>query len=101
MTFWTYCIPFVKQDSKLWALLASIAVQCSELNTAEVAYAALEDVTKVAFVRELKQLTSPELRNAELALFRKQLREAENILLNSGNIYSAIMLHIEMFNWDR
>ena len=36
-----------------------------------------------------------------MALFCGQPQDAEAILLQAGNIFRAIMLNIQLFNWDR
>ena len=41
------------------------------------------------------------IRNAELALFRRQPYEAEAILIQSQLFYRAIKMWVRLFNWDR
>lgn len=49
----------------------------------------------------MKDLPIAEAREAELALLRKQPREAENILLNANLHYRCIRMWIDLFNWER
>lgn len=72
-----------------------------ELNTAELAYAAICEASKVQYINQIKEIPTPEGRNAALALFCHQPIEAENILLQAGLVYRAIELNINLFNWDR
>ena len=58
-------------------------------------------VDKVQFVSHIKQLPSPERRNAELALFCHQPQQAEAIYLQAGLVYRAIELNMNLFNWER
>lgn len=58
-------------------------------------------VDKVQFVSHIKQLASPERRNAELALFCHQPQQAEAIYLQAGLAFRAIELNMNLFNWER
>ncbi|WAR28818.1 IFT80-like protein [Mya arenaria] len=75
---------FVK-DEMLWACLAAMSAYAKELNTAEIAYAAIQE----------------DARNAEMALLCGNPQDAEAILLQAGLIFRAIMLNIQLYNWDR
>lgn len=78
-----------------------MAVYGQDLNTAEVAYAAIDEIHKVQFICTVKGIPSPEGRAAELALLKKQPQEAESILLSANLTYRAIRMWIDLFNWDR
>jgi intraflagellar transport protein 80 len=91
---------FVK-DPALWACLAGMATNARDLNTAEVAYAAVNEIDKVHYIAEIKALPSAECRNAELALFSHRPQHAEAIYLQAGMVYRAIQLNIDLFNWER
>ncbi|ELT96334.1 hypothetical protein CAPTEDRAFT_168411 [Capitella teleta] len=91
---------FVKEES-LWACLAAMAAYGKQLGTAEVAYAAIDEADKVQFIQSIKEIPSKEARNAEMALFCGQSSDAEGILLQASLIFRAIMLNIELCNWDR
>jgi len=82
---------FVK-DAPLWACLAAMSIYGRELNAAEVAYAAIDQVEKVQFILHIKEIPTNEGRNAELALFRRLPYEAEAILLQSQLYYRAIKM---------
>uniref|UniRef100_A0A7S3R5J7 Intraflagellar transport protein 80 n=1 Tax=Dunaliella tertiolecta TaxID=3047 RepID=A0A7S3R5J7_DUNTE len=91
---------FIK-DPSMWATLASMAMANKELNTAETAFAEVDEVDKLHFVMKLKQVPHEEGRNAELALYRRRPDEAEAILIQAGLTYRAIKLNIKLFRWDR
>jgi intraflagellar transport protein 80 len=91
---------FVK-DSALWAVLAGMAAESKDLNTAEIAYAAISEVHKVQHLQFVKGMSSMERRNAEMALFCKQPRQAETVYLQANMIYRAIQLNIQLYNWER
>ena len=65
------CI-FVKEQT-LWACLAAISLYGRELNTAEIALAAIECVDKVQYITYIRDLPSEASRSSALALyFHKQ-----------------------------
>ncbi|KAH9277413.1 hypothetical protein BASA83_000284 [Batrachochytrium salamandrivorans] len=86
---------------ELWACLAAMSLFGQDLNTAEVAYAAIEEVHKVQYVTYIRNIPTPEGRAAELALMRHQPGEAESILVSANLIYRAIRMWINLFNWER
>ncbi|KAJ3106160.1 Intraflagellar transport protein 80 [Phlyctochytrium planicorne] len=86
---------------ELWACLAAMAVAGQDLNTAELAYAAIDEVQKVQYICHIRDIPTSEGRSAELALLRKQPKEAEAILISAGLTYRAIRMWISLFNWDR
>lgn len=51
---------FVKDD-RLWGCLAAMSIQSRQLDTAEVALAALSEADKLEFIVSLKQLPSEEV----------------------------------------
>ncbi|XP_014664680.1 PREDICTED: intraflagellar transport protein 80 homolog [Priapulus caudatus] len=91
---------FVK-ETFLWASLAAMAAYAKELATAEVAYAAIDEADKVNYIQYIKELPSKEARNAEMALFGGSPQDAEGILLQGGLVFRAIMMHINLYSWDR
>eukprot|EP00731_Ephydatia_muelleri_P030250 Em0021g773a len=94
------CYPPV-QDGSLWACLAGMAISSKDLATAEIAYAAINEVHKVQYIQHIRSLSSTDRRSAELALFCHQPQQAEAIYLQSGLTYRAIELNITLFNWER
>lgn len=91
---------FIK-DPSIWATLGAMAMNAKELNTSEVAFAAIEEVDKLAFVLKVKAIPTEEGRNSELALYRRKPDEAESILIQAGLTYRAIKMNIKLFRWDR
>ncbi len=85
----------------IWACLAGMAIQCEDLNTAEVAYAALEKMARVLNINYIKEISQGDWQKAELSLFKGQYQEAEQLFLNKNMVYRAIFMWIEMFEWGR
>ncbi|NXG08602.1 IFT80 protein, partial [Sakesphorus luctuosus] len=91
---------FVK-DQTLWACLAAMAVANRDMATAEIAYAATGEIDKVQYINSIKELPSKESRMAHMLLFSGNTQEAEALLLQTGLVYQAIQLNINLYNWDR
>ncbi|XP_074657644.1 intraflagellar transport protein 80 homolog [Tubulanus polymorphus] len=89
------------KDDTLWACLAAMAAYNKDLNTAEIAYAAINEADKVQYIQHIKELPLREARNAAMALFTGNSQDAEGILLQSGLVFRAILMNLELYNWDR
>ncbi|NXB52919.1 IFT80 protein, partial [Leucopsar rothschildi] len=89
------------QDQTLWACLAAMAVANQDMTTAEIAYAAIGEIDKVQYINSIKDLPSKESRLAHVLLFSGNTQEAETLLLQSGLIYQAIQINIQLYNWER
>eukprot|EP00826_Nyctotherus_ovalis_P052873 TRINITY_DN6785_c0_g1_i1.p1 TRINITY_DN6785_c0_g1~~TRINITY_DN6785_c0_g1_i1.p1 ORF type:complete len:450 (+),score=165.02 TRINITY_DN6785_c0_g1_i1:804-2153(+) len=91
---------FVKEPV-LWACLAIMSISARELNTTEIALAAINEADKVEYINYVKELPSDASRNAALAMYCKKYAEAENILLQAKLFYRAIKMNIKLFKWER
>ncbi|XP_031459564.1 intraflagellar transport protein 80 homolog isoform X3 [Phasianus colchicus] len=91
---------FVK-DQTMWACLAAMAVANKDMATAEIAYASIGEIDKVQYINSIKDLPSKESRMAHMLLFSGNTQEAETLLLQTGLIYQAIQVNINLYNWDR
>lgn len=56
---------------------------------------------KVQFILNIKDIPVKEARNAEMALLCGSPQDAEGILLQASLVFRAIMLNIQLYNWDR
>merc|ERR1712216_439286 len=83
---------------ELWACLAAMAIHTRELNTVEIALAAIEEVD-VQFIAHINRLPDDVLKHAELALFSKRPDEALGILIQHKRIYRAIKMMIRLHRW--
>eukprot|EP00744_Colponema_vietnamica_P004698 GILI01006971.1.p1 GENE.GILI01006971.1~~GILI01006971.1.p1 ORF type:complete len:777 (-),score=200.59 GILI01006971.1:150-2480(-) len=88
-------------DRTLWSILAALAIKSSDLNTAGVAYGALNELDKVRYIDSVKKTAPPEGRQAAVAVFTRRADEAERILLQAGLVYRAIDMHIKLHDWER
>lgn len=89
------------KSQQLWACLAAMAVSGKELHTAEVAYAAIDQVDKLLYMCHIKELPTVEAREAELLLFRRRQAEAVQVLIQGGWVYRAVKLFIRVFQWEK
>jgi len=78
-----------------------MTIYSRELNTVEIALAAIDEADKVQFINYVKELPSEPARNAALAVYMKKIPEAEQILLGARLFYRAIKLNIKLYKWDR
>ena len=78
-----------------------MSISARELNTAEIALAAIDEADKVQYINYVKELPSDASRNAALAMYCKKYVEAENILLQAKLFYRAIKMNIKLFKWER
>lgn len=78
-----------------------MSAYAKDLTTAEIAYASLDEADKVQFIQQIKEIPVKEARNAEMALLCGNPQDAESILLQAALVFRAIMLNIQLYNWDR
>ncbi|XP_033833163.1 intraflagellar transport protein 80 homolog [Periophthalmus magnuspinnatus] len=89
------------KDQSLWACLAGMTMASKELTIAEMAYAAIGELPRVQYIHFIKEQASKESSLAHMLLFTGQVQEAEAVLLQTGLIYQAIQINIDLFNWER
>ena len=91
------------EDRGCWCALASMALEASNLDVAEISLAALREVDKLQYILYVKSIPSAEARNAELALYKRRPDDAERILLQATPplVYRAIKLRIRAFQRDK
>ena len=82
-------------------MLAAMATHSKQLETAEVAYSAINEADKVHYIQYIKELPSKEARNAEMAVLTGNYQDAENILLQGGLIFRAILLNVYLHQWEK
>lgn len=58
-------------------------------------------IDKVQYINSIKDLPSKESRMAHMLLFSGNMQEAETLLLQTGLVYQAIQVHIDLYKWDR
>ena len=61
---------------------------------------AIDQVDRVGYLTRIRGL-SPEVRAAEMALLAGNPLDAEAILTNAGLSFRALILNIQLYNWDR
>uniref|UniRef100_A0A183BU10 WD_REPEATS_REGION domain-containing protein n=1 Tax=Globodera pallida TaxID=36090 RepID=A0A183BU10_GLOPA len=89
------------KEEFLWATLAGLAGIERNYKIAEICYGQLEEVEKVLFLSELRSQNVPQLRDAMVAQFSGQRREADTTLVNAGKAFEALMLNLGTFRFDR
>jgi len=89
------------KDTALYAMLAAMAIDSSQLKIAVQALVPLDLPDKLLFIEKTTALPLSEMREAELALFKRDADNAEYILIQADLIYRAIKLNIRLFRWQR
>ena len=89
------------KDNVLWSCLAGMAVHAKHLETAEVAYAAIQEAEKVYYIQYIKELPLKEARAAEMSVMSGHYQDAENTLLQAGLVFRAILLNIFLHQWEK
>jgi intraflagellar transport protein 80 len=92
-----------QKSSTLWGSLASVALAKKQLETVEIALCELNEVAKVEYIQFIKSIPSEEGRQAEIMVYRRQIDEAERILLQATPplIYRAIKMNLRLFRFTR
>ncbi|XP_043216719.1 intraflagellar transport protein 172 homolog isoform X2 [Amphibalanus amphitrite] len=97
----------------MWRTLGRLAVDSQQLHIAERCYAALGDVSKAKYLREVIMLAEQvaqkmghgdgmdfyEVR-ARMAVFSRQFKDAEAIYLDNNQVDSVIRMYQNMNKWD-
>ena len=55
----------------------------------------------MSFLQQIKDISVKDARNAEMLLFCGQSQDAEGVLLQAALVFRAIMLNVQLYNWDR
>lgn len=102
-TEWDKCIRLCRfvGEPMMWGVLAAMALNAQDLETAEQALSEIDEVDRLQFIQYIKTIPSLEGRNAELLLYGQRPDEAGNLLIEAGLIFRAIHLNIRIFNWDK
>ena len=94
------CLCRFAKESSLWTCLAAMALKEKNLETAEVAYAAIGAVDKVEFLNHVKSIPNSDVRAAKMSMFCGNQVEAESTLLRGGFLYLLIRLNMDLYEWE-
>jgi intraflagellar transport protein 172 len=100
------------ESEAMWGTLGQLSLQDRKLKIAERCYAALGDVAKVRYLREVTKLadkmtletgqdgTTHYLVEAKMAALNKRLKQAEAILLDRGELDMVMTMYQELHRWE-
>ena len=88
-------------DETLWGALTGLAIDNGQIEVALQGLTALEEPDKILFLRSILDLPLRSQKDAELALYRKNIKSAENILLQNDLVFRALQLNMRLFRWRR
>ena len=84
---------------------SAICISNREIQIAETAVAAIDEVDKVNFIEKIlklkEQKCNDNLISAYVLLLSNRIDDAEKILLQGNLIYRAIKININLFRWAR
>ena len=95
------------ESEAMWKTLGDLALENGELHIAERCYAALGNVSKAKFLRDVNDLAlgsdegydQPMVR-AKLAILNKHFKLAESLLLEQGQADQTIDMYKALHKWD-
>ena len=76
----------------LWASLTGLAIDNGQIDIALQGLTALEEPDKILFLKSIQKLKLQTQKDAHLELYRKNIKNAQNILLQNDLIIDAIKL---------
>lgn len=100
------------ETEAMWTTLSQVAMQAQKLHVAERCYAALGDVSKARYLHKLVSIQDYASENydgnganhymvrAKLAVLDKQFKRAEAVLLEQGQVETAMEMYQELHRWD-
>ncbi|VDP37382.1 unnamed protein product [Soboliphyme baturini] len=84
----------------LWATLACLSLQRKNFCVAETAYAELNQIVKLKFIKRCRSITDGVQLSAEAMLLSGDINGAEQIYLHNKLILQAVMLNIIYQQWE-
>eukprot|EP00658_Telonema_sp_P-2_P017711 TRINITY_DN16903_c0_g1_i3.p1 TRINITY_DN16903_c0_g1~~TRINITY_DN16903_c0_g1_i3.p1 ORF type:complete len:1394 (-),score=437.87 TRINITY_DN16903_c0_g1_i3:63-4244(-) len=101
------------ETEAMWTTLSKVAMEAQKLHVAERCYAALGDVSKARYLHKVVSIQDYANENydgqqganhfmvrAKLAVLDKQFKRAESILLEQGQVETAMEMYQELHRWD-
>jgi intraflagellar transport protein 80 len=90
-----------RESRIMWSTFAGMALSSRQLAHCESAYCEIDRVDKVNYIQRITEIPDAAARNGETCLLMGNVREAEMIFLQSGFNLRAIILNLDLFNWNR
>eukprot|EP01083_Nonionella_stella_P059430 155478_1 len=88
-------------EQSLWGALTGLAIDNGQIEIALQGLTALEEPDKILFIKSIQNLPLQSHKDAQLALYRTNIKSAENILLHNDLIYRAIELNLRLLKFER
>lgn len=92
------------KEKILWTGLAVLASQSNNIDLLEMAAEAFSEIRqydKVYYIDHIKTLPNKAQQMAATSLLGGSLQNAESILLHNGLVYQAILINIQLHQWNR
>ena len=92
------------KDKVLWTAFSAICINLREIQIAESAVAAIDEVDKVSFIEKILKMRG-KINDcifwAYVLLLSNRIEEAESNLIQGKFFYRAIKININLFRWDK
>ena len=92
------------ETEAMWKTLSQLSLESEQLHIAERCYAALGNVSRVKYLRNVRNVADSdegEFRvKAKLAVLDKQFKTAEALYLEQGYVEEAMEMYQELHKWD-
>jgi intraflagellar transport protein 172 len=100
------------ETEAMWRTLADLSLKAKQLHIAERCSAAVGDVAKASYLRELRKIasyaeaetgrdgTDHVMVRAKLAVLNKEFKLAESIFMEQGHIKEAMEMYQELHMWE-
>ncbi|XP_033644927.1 intraflagellar transport protein 172 homolog [Asterias rubens] len=105
-------LEMTNETEAMWKTLSRLSLEAKQLHIAERCYAALGDVAKARYLRNVNKMaaemaqeiggdgTSHYTVRAKLAVLNKDFKEAESVYLEQNAIDEAMEMYQELHKWD-
>lgn len=92
------------ETEAMWKTLSQLSLDSEDLHIAERCYAALGNVSRVRYLRNVRALAETnegQFRvKAKLAVLEKEFKTAEALYLEQGYVDDAMEMYQELHKWD-
>jgi hypothetical protein len=85
---------------QLWSTFAGMSLMSRNLDLIETSYQELEKIENLLFIHKIKSIND-EAKKCELLVLTGNVKEAENLMIQSTFVLRAILLNVCLSNWNR
>ncbi|ETO13835.1 hypothetical protein RFI_23532 [Reticulomyxa filosa] len=87
------------KDTAMYGAFTGMALESNMLDAVIQGLTALDEPDKLLFFLNVSRMHSSTRKQAEIALYKKKLKEAVDILIENGLLFRAIEFNVRLFRW--